>query len=143
MGCLRLQCGLMPGNWVVGVGCLHLQGSLMPGNWLVGVGCLHLQCGLMPGDWVAGGMSIPTGWPDAGQLGGGVSRPTVWTDAGPFGGGLCGSPGSSSGFNQYQSLSPMYQPNSPSGKPAFCFHCLQYGSVYTITPLFTLTKHLL
>ena len=81
------------------------------------------------------GMCTPTGWPDAGQVGGGggMSTPTVWPDAGSLGGGLCGSPGSSSGYNQYQSLSPMYQPSSPSGNPAFCFHCLQYGSVYTIT----------
>ena len=74
---------------------------------------------------------------------GGMS--TVWSDAGL--GGLCGSPGlsigSSSGFNQQQSLSPMYQPSvglyqptSPVGRPpAFCFHCLQYGSVYTISPV--------
>ena len=73
--------------------------------------------------------------------------PTVWVDAGL--GSLCGSPGlsvgSSSSLNQHQLLSPMnqpsiglYQPNSPTGRlppPAFCFHCLQYGSVYTISPV--------
>ena len=73
---------------------------------------------------------------------GGVT--TVWPDAGPWLGGLCGSPrlsvGSSSSLNQHQLLSPMYQPSvglyqqsSPIGSPAFCFHCLQYGSVYTIS----------
>ena len=75
---------------------------------------------------------------------GGVS--TVWPEVHPWLVGLSGSPGlsigSSSGLNQQQSLSPMYQPsvgqyqpNSPSGRPAFCFHCLQYGSVYTISPV--------
>ena len=76
---------------------------------------------------------------------GGVST-VVWPDAHPWLGSLRGSPGlsigSSSGLNQQQSLSPMYQPsvglyqpNSPIGRPAFCFHCLQYGSVYTISPV--------
>ena len=71
---------------------------------------------------------------------------TVWPDAHPWLGDLCGSPGlsigSSSGLNQQQSQFPMYQPsvglyqpNSPIGRPAFCFHCLQYGSVFTISPV--------
>ena len=46
-------------------------------------------------------MSTPTGWPDAKLLGVGVLTPTMWPDARPLGGGLCGSPGSSCGFNQY------------------------------------------
>jgi hypothetical protein len=78
---------------------------------------------------------------------GGVSGvSTVWPDARTFSGGLCGSPelyvGSSSNLNQHHSLSPSYQPsvglcqsNSPIGRPAYCFHCLQYGSVYTISPV--------
>ena len=76
---------------------------------------------------------------------GGVS--TGWQNAHPILGGLSDSPGlnigSSSGLSQHQSLSPMYQPSvglyqptSPVGRPpAFCFHCLQYGSVYTISPV--------
>ena len=60
--------------------------------------------------------------------------------------------GSTSGTMPHSSLSPSYQssvsqneglsmykpqlvpPASPCGTPAYCFHCLQFGSVFTINP---------
>ena len=58
---------------------------------------------------------------------------------------------STSGSQNQQSLSlspqysvgwpvgvPVYQPQllpvQPGGRPAYCFHCLQFGTVYTINP---------
>ena len=60
---------------------------------------------------------------------------------------------STSGFMPHSSLSPCYQSSvgqseglsiyhrqllspAPLGvRPAYCFHCLQFGSVYTINPV--------
>ena len=88
-------------------------------------------------------MSTPSVWHDTRSFGAGgvvgVSTPSVWPDASSLGGevlpdgGLGGSPslgvGSSSGYSQHLSLSPMYQPsvgfnqpNSPIVKPSFCIH---------------------
>ena len=33
-------------------------------------------------------------------------------------------------------LLPQPQPVPPGGRPAYCFHCLQYGAVYSINPVF-------
>ena len=30
---------------------------------------------------------------------------------------------------------PQPQPVPPGGRPAYCFHCLQYGAVYSVTPV--------
>jgi hypothetical protein len=91
---------------------------------------------------------------------GGVTSSPGWPEARPLGGFDCnlGQPshlfcGSTSGaFNQPSlSSTPQYVstqvfqsqppptappplPTLPGGRPAYCFHCLQYGSVFTITP---------
>ena len=82
---------------------------------------------------------------------GGCGWTPEWPDARPTMGYSSWSPGSSygstSGFTQSPTLSPiptpgwndatiMFQPNQhPAGTPAYCFHCLQYGSVFTVSPV--------
>ena len=36
---------------------------------------------------------------------------------------------------QFPTLLPQPQPVPPGGRPAYCFHCLQYGAVFSINPI--------
>ena len=105
--------------------------------------------------------SISQPWA-GGPTGGVTSTPsTGWPEARPAFGlesSMSQSPhiysGSSSGLSNQLSLSfsPQYGmglhvpllfqpqpspvvPPTPGGRPAYCFHCLQYGSVFSITPV--------
>ena len=101
--------------------------------------------------------------PRAGGYAGVVTSPpsTGWPEARPASGlesSISQSPhlysGSPSGLSNQLSLSfspqygmglpvPMFiqphplpvVPSTPGGRPAYCFHCLQYGSVFTINPV--------
>ena len=96
----------------------------------------------------AGGY-VGGGWPEARPTTGYNNMPsTAKSNIGLF-------YGSTSGIMHHSSLSPRYQssvgqndglflyqqqvppaPDPPGGgRPAYCFHCLQFGSVYTINPV--------
>ena len=79
-----------------------------------------------------------------------VSTPTVCSRGGVASPGWPDSPQlikvSTSGFQNLPSLShslqfevdnalPVFQQQSPPATPAYCFHCLQFGSVFTINPV--------
>ena len=89
------------------------------------------------GDGGVGVLSTPTVWPDPRSLGdgtvGGVS--TMWQDARLLGGGLAVLVCELGVQADTISSVGLYQPNSSFGKPPFSVHCLQYGSVYTISPV--------
>ena len=80
---------------------------------------------------------------------GGVASPG-WPEARPLLDGKSDSPQlinvSTSGFQNLPSLSPslqfgvnnalpVFQQQHPPVTPAYCFHCLQFGSVFTINPV--------
>ena len=98
---------------------------------------------------IGGGCSSPQYFPasTSGPAGWSEARPVIgnrWEDMTllpsglPFGStsgypnllALSPSPQSSIGFVSSYQTPP--QPPSPSGSPAYCFHCMQYGAVYTI-----------
>ena len=107
---------------------------------------LPMLCSITP-SWTGGyvGVTSTPGWPDARPLGGLDSN--MSQSSHQYFGSSSGSPNHSS-----LSSSPQYgmglpvpllfqsQPNPavpapPVGRPAYCFHCLQYGSVYAIYPV--------
>jgi hypothetical protein len=91
-------------------------------------------------------------WASGCCVGPGSGWSTGWPEARPMVGLNCNMPqsshlycGGTSTFNNQQSLSPSSQyimgcqegmsqpPHTPTGNsPAYCYHCLQYGAVYTI-----------
>ena len=91
-------------------------------------------------------------WASGCCAGPGSGWSTGWPEARPMVGLNCNMPqsshlycGGTSTFNNQQSLSPSSQyimgcqegmsqpPHTPTGSsPAYCYHCLQYGAVYTI-----------
>ena len=94
-------------------------------------------------DGCCGGKSVTPGWPEA--------RPVLETDKFTHHSShlYCGS---TSGFSNQPSLSPSSQYSvvwpvsvpvmspqppmvSPGGSPAYCFHCMQFGSVFTVSPV--------
>ena len=45
------------------------------------------------------------------------------------------SPSPQSSIGSVPLYQPQPQPPSPGGSPAYCFHCMQYGAVFTIRPV--------
>ena len=101
----------------------------------------------MTSPWTGGfvGVTSTPGWPDARPVGAFDSNRSQSSH--PYFGSSSGSPyhTSLSSSSQYgvglpntmlfQSQPNPAAPAPPVGTPAYCFHCLQYGSVFTIYPV--------
>ena len=89
--------------------------------------------------YILGSTSGPVGWSEARPVIGNRWEDMTLLPSGlPFGStsgypnllALSPSPQSSIGFVSSYQTPP--QPHSPSRSPAYCFHCMQYGAVFTI-----------
>ena len=132
------------GTAVVGVYHQPLQGGRISSS-LISSTLLSSAPQPPAGGYVGGGGQGLAGWSEARPTPGYSNIPSPQSNVGLF-------YGSTSGIMPHSSLSPSYQSSvgqseglsmyqhqllSPAplgGRPAYCYHCLQFGSVYTINP---------
>ena len=92
-----------------------------------------MTCATTP-TWTGGGQvgeGLGTGWPEAGPM----TPPNhlyYGSTSGPM------NPQTLSSISPYSLGVSVFQPNPPQvptiGSPAYCFHCLQFGRVFTVSP---------
>ena len=96
-------------------------------------GISPMTCATTP-TWTGGGQvgeGLGTGWPEAGPM----TPPNhlyYGSTSGPM------NPQTLSSISPYSLGVSVFQPNPPQvptiGSPAYCFHCLQFGRVFTVSP---------
>ena len=101
----------------------------LPPSW-GSPGSPPMICATTP-TWTGCGFVGGTGWPEAGPM-----TPPNHLYYGSTSGSI--NPQSLSSCSPYSVGVSVFQPNPPvppTGSPAYCFHCLQFGSVFTVSPV--------
>ena len=113
----------------------HLTTVPPPGSYTLppswgSPGSPPMICATTP-TWTGCGFVGGTGWPEAGPM-----TPPNHLYYGSTSGSI--NPQSLSSCSPYSVGVSVFQPNPPvppTGSPAYCFHCLQFGSVFTVSPV--------